>query len=48
VRVIQRGKQVGFPLEPRKALGIVSKRVWQDFECNLTPELCVAGPVHLL
>ena len=48
VRVIQRGKQVGFPLEPRKSLGIVSKRVGQDFERDITPELCVAGPVHLL
>jgi hypothetical protein len=35
-----------FPLEPRESLGIVGKRVGQDFERDITPELRVAGTIH--
>ena len=48
VRVIERGEHVRFARESREPLGVGRKRVGQDFQCDLAPQLGVARTIDLL
>jgi len=47
VRVVQRGQQPRFPLEPCQTLRVVTQIRRQNFDRHLTSEPCVLGLVHL-
>lgn len=47
MRVIQDRERLGFPLEPRQALGVRGKRVWQTLDRDLAVERRVGGPPDL-
>jgi hypothetical protein len=47
VRVIQRGKNLGFAAETRESLRVVGERVGQDLQGDVATELCVAGAIDL-
>jgi hypothetical protein len=45
VWVIERGERLGFPLEPRDAIGVRRERVRQDLHCDRAPQFRVACTV---
>ncbi len=47
MRMIQRGEQLRFALEPREAIGIGCERVRQDFDSDFATEPGVASPIDL-
>ena len=46
VRMVQRGKQASFTLQPRDALGIARKRCWQHLDGHLAMEARVERAIH--
>ena len=44
---VQRGQHLGFPFEPRHALGVLCKCFRQEFERHVATEACVARAMHL-
>ena len=47
VRMVQRGEDFGFALEPREALGIRREALRQDLDRDLAFQLRVGGAIHL-
>ena len=47
IRMVQAGKNLCFPLEPRQPIRIVGKRFGQDLQRDLAVELRVGGLLHL-
>ena len=47
VRVIEGGQNFRFAPEPGDAIRIFGKRVWQDFDGDITLELGISGKIHL-
>jgi hypothetical protein len=46
--MIERGKDFGFPLESSNTVSVLCKFLWQDFDCDITPELLIGslGPPY--
>ena len=47
VRVVERRERLGFPLESRETIGIIGKRLSQDFDRDIAIERCVSRAIHL-
>jgi len=45
VRMIERGYGLGFSLEAHRAIRIARERLGEDFQRDVTIQLCVAGSV---
>jgi hypothetical protein len=46
VRVVQRREELCFPLETRKALGIIGERIRQNLDCHIAFQLSVPRTPH--
>jgi hypothetical protein len=46
VRMIQRRERFCFPLKPGKAIRVAGKGVRENFQRDITPELCIAPSIH--
>ena len=46
-RMVQRGEDVGFLLEPSETIRISGKCFRQDLQCDLSPELRIGGLIDL-
>src|ERR1035438_5273145 len=46
-RMVQRRHGARFPFQPVLAAGIARRRLWQELDCHLPPQLGVGGEVHI-
>ena len=47
VRVIQRGKDFGFPSKPGQAIGVRSDVCREDLDRDVALQICIIGAIHL-
>jgi hypothetical protein len=47
IRMVQRGNRACFLFETPQSIGVFSKRLWEHFDRDITPEPRVACAVHL-
>ena len=45
--MIERRERLGFALEPRKPIGVVGERLWQDLDRDVAIQLRVPRSKHL-
>ena len=46
-RMVERGQDLGFKLEPRQPVGVVCEGVRQNLQGHIAAELGIGGAIHL-